>query len=140
MVSHKISVNLMPFDVRADFVKVTGETVLVPFTIQVKNRDITFVNKDGVQRGMVNIFGRVTTLSGHIAQTFEDTVQVDIPAELLAKAAENSQVYWKAVPLRLGPLSGRHRGERRERRSGGHLEQRLYKCPISRMTAWTLPR
>jgi len=102
VVSHKISVNLMPFDVRADFVKVTAETVLVPFTIQLKNRDITFVNKDGVQRGVVNIFGRITTLTGHIAQTFEDTVQADIPAELLAKAAENSQVYWKAVPLRPG--------------------------------------
>jgi GWxTD domain-containing protein len=105
VVSHKISVNLMPFDVLVDFVKVTGETVLVPFTVQLKNRDITFVNKEGVQRGVVNIFGRVTTLSGHIAQTFEDTVQADIPAELLAKAAENSQVYWKAVPLR----SGRYR-------------------------------
>ncbi len=102
VVSHKISVNLMPFDVLVDFVKVTGETVLVPFTVQLKNRDITFVNKEGVQRGVVNIFGRVTTLSGHIAQTFEDTVQADIPAELLAKAAENSQVYWKAVPLRTG--------------------------------------
>src|SRR5271155_1557827 len=102
VVSHKISMNLMPFDVRADFVKITGDTVLVPFTVQLKNRDITFVNKDGVQRGTVNIFGRVTTLSGHIAQTFEDTVQADIPAELLARAAENSQVYWKALPLRPG--------------------------------------
>jgi GWxTD domain-containing protein len=102
VVSHKISVNLMPFDVRADFVKVTSDTVLVPVTIQVKNRDVTFVNKDGVQRGTVNIFGRVTTLTGRIAQTFEDTVQVDVPAELLPKTAENSSVYWKALPLRPG--------------------------------------
>jgi GWxTD domain-containing protein len=102
IVSHKITVNLMPFDVRADFVKVTSDTVLTPITIQVKNRDITFQNKDGVQRGTVNIFGRVATLSGRIAQTFEDTVQVDVPAELLSKAADNSQVYWKALPLKPG--------------------------------------
>ena len=102
IVSHKITVNLMPFDVRADFVKVTSDTVLTPVTIQIKNRDITFANKDGVQRGTVNIFGRVTTLSGRIAQTFEDTVQVDVPAELLPKTAENSQVYWKALPLKPG--------------------------------------
>lgn len=101
-VTHKISVNLMPFDVRADFIRVTGDTVLVPVTIQIKNRDITFVNKDGVQRGTVNIFGRVTTLTGRIAQTFEDPVQVDVPAELLPKVAENSSVYWKALPLRPG--------------------------------------
>jgi GWxTD domain-containing protein len=101
VVTHKISVNLMPFDVRADFVKVTSDTVLVPVTIQIKNRDVTFQNKDGVERGTVNIFGRVTTLTGKVVQTFEDTVQVDVPVELLPKTAENSSVYWKALPLRI---------------------------------------
>ncbi len=102
IVTHKINVNLMPFDVRADFVRVTSDTVLVPVTIQIKNRDVTFQNKDGVERGTVNIFGRVTTLTGRIAQTFEDTVQVDVPEELLPKTAENSSVYWKALPLKPG--------------------------------------
>ena len=102
VVSHKISYNLMPFDVLTDYVKVTSDTDLVPITIQMKNRDITFQNKDGVDRGTVDIFGRVTTLTGRIAQTFEDPVTADIPAELLARAAENSQVYWKALPLKPG--------------------------------------
>jgi GWxTD domain-containing protein len=102
VVSHKITVNLMPFDVRTDFVRVTDDTVLVPVTVQMKNRDITFANKDGVQRGVANIFGRVTTLGGHIAQTFEDTVENDVPAELLPKFADGSSVYWKALPLRPG--------------------------------------
>ncbi len=101
IVSHKISVNLMPFDVRVDFVKVTSDTVLVPITIQVKNRDITFQNKDGIERGTVNIFGRITTLTGKVVQTFEDPVQVDVPIELLPKTAENASIYWKAVPLRI---------------------------------------
>ncbi len=102
VVTTKISYNLMPFDVRADFVRVTADTVLVPVTVQVKNRDVTFVNKDGIQRGIVNVFGRLTTMTGRIAQTFEDTVQVDVPAELLPRTVENSSVYWKAVPLRPG--------------------------------------
>jgi len=102
IVNSKIITNLMPFDVRTDFVKVTGDTVLVPVTIQMKYRDITFANKDGVQRGTVNIFGRVTTLTGKVVQTFEDTAQVDVPAELLPRTAENSSVYWKALPLRPG--------------------------------------
>ena len=101
VVNTKIIYNLMPFDVRADFVKVTSDTVLVPVTIQIKNRDVTFQNKDGVERGTVNIFGRVTTLTGKIVQTFEDTVQIDVPVELLPKTAENSSVYWKALPLRI---------------------------------------
>jgi len=102
IVNTKIITNLMPFDVRTDFVKVTGDTVLVPVTIQVKYRDITFVNKDGIQRGTINIFGRVTSLTGRVVQTFEDPAQIDVPAELLPRTAENSSVYWKALPLRPG--------------------------------------
>ena len=102
VVTHKLSYNLMPFDVRVDFVKVTDDTVLVPITVQVKNKDVTFVKEDEVQRGTVNIFGRVTTLTDRVAQTFEDTVQVDVPAELLPQTLDNSSVYWKALPLRPG--------------------------------------
>jgi len=101
-VSHKIIYNMMPFDVRADYVKVTSDTVLVPLTIQVKDRDVTFVNKEGVQRGTVNVFIRISTISGKVAYTHEDVVQADIPAELLPKMAENSQVYSNAFPLRPG--------------------------------------
>jgi len=101
-VNSKVILNPMPFDVRTDFVKVTSDTVLVPITIQMRNRDITFANKEGVQRGTVNIFGRLSTLTGKIVQTFEDTVQVDVPAELLPRTAENASVYWKALPLRPG--------------------------------------
>lgn len=97
-----ISYNLMPFDVRTDFIRITNDTILVPVTVQIKNRDITFANKDGVQHGVVNIFGRLTSLTGKVMQTFEDTVQADVPAELLPKEVENSKVYWKAVPLRPG--------------------------------------
>lgn len=102
VVQHKITYNLMPFDVRTDFVRITSDTVLVPVTVQIKNRDITFTNKEGVQHGVVNIFGRLSTLTGKVAQTFEDTVTADVPAELLPREAENSKIYWKAVPLRTG--------------------------------------
>ena len=113
VVSHKISVNLMPFDVRTDFVRVTGDTVLVPVTIQVKNRDITFVNKDGVQRGTVNLFGRVTTLTGKIVQTFEDTVQVDVPAELLPKSYREFIGLLEGAASAAESVSHRRRSKRR---------------------------
>ncbi len=102
LVNSKVILNPMPFDVKVDYVKVTSDTVLVPIVIQMKNRDITFVNKEGVQRGTVNIFARLSTLTGKIVQTFEDTVQVDVPAELLPKTAENASVYPRALPLRPG--------------------------------------
>ncbi len=91
-----------PFDVRTDYVKVTEDTVLVPITLQIRNKDITFSTKDGVSKGVVNVLCRVATITGHVAQTFEDTLLVEEPSELLPKTLETSQIYWKAIPLRPG--------------------------------------
>lgn len=103
MTSHKVLTGpFFPFDVRTDFVRVTDDTVLVPVTIQIRNRDVTYNTKDGVSRGEVNILGRVSTITGRIAQTFEDTVEVDEPAELLARTMNTRSVYWKSLPLRPG--------------------------------------
>lgn len=88
-----------PFDVRTDYVKVTDSMDLIPITIQLRNRDITFVTKDGVSKGVVNIFGRVTTIMHKTVQTFEDTVEVTEPSELLEKSLERKSLYWKALPV-----------------------------------------
>jgi GWxTD domain-containing protein len=90
------------FDVRTDYVKVTNETILVPLTLQIKNSDITFVTKDGVSTGTVNILGRVTNLNHKIIQTFEEPVSVQVPSELLARKRNDLSVYWQSMPLRPG--------------------------------------
>ncbi len=91
-----------PFDVRTDFVKVTDSMDLVPITIQIKNSDVTFDTKDGVSKGVVNILGRVTTIMHKTVQTFEDTVDIEEPSELLEKARNGKHVYWKELPLQPG--------------------------------------
>ncbi len=90
------------FDVRTDYVKVTNDTVLVPLTVQIHNKDITYNTKEGVSMGTVNILGRVSNLTGRPLQTFEDTVQVQVPSELLAKEQQKLSVYWKSLPLKPG--------------------------------------
>jgi GWxTD domain-containing protein len=90
------------FDVRTDYVKVTNDTILVPVTVQIRNSDITFVNKDGVATGTVNILGRVSNLNHKAIQTFEDPVSIEVPSELLARKRNDLSVYWKSIPLRPG--------------------------------------
>jgi GWxTD domain-containing protein len=90
------------FDVRTDYVKVTNDTVLVPLTLQIRNGDITFSNKEGVAMGTVNILGRVTNLNHKPIFTFENTVNVQVPSELLARTKNNMSVYWQSIPLRPG--------------------------------------
>jgi GWxTD domain-containing protein len=103
LVNHKVlSGPFFPFEVRTDYVKVTEDTVLVPLTLQVRNRDITFNTKDGVAKGEVNVLGRVATITDHVVQTFEQTLEVEEPAELLGKALDQASVHWWALPLKPG--------------------------------------
>jgi len=90
------------FNVRTDYVKVTNDTILMPLTLQIRVGDITFNTKDGVSMGTVNILGRVSNLTGKPIQTFEDTVNVQVPSELLGREQNGQRVYWKALPLRPG--------------------------------------
>jgi GWxTD domain-containing protein len=103
LVNHKVlSGPFFPFEVRTDYVKVTEDTVLVPLTLQIRNRDITFNTKDGVAKGQVNVLGRVATITDHVVQTFEQTLEVEEPAELLGKALDQASVHWWALPLKPG--------------------------------------
>jgi GWxTD domain-containing protein len=103
LVNHKVlSGPFFPFEVRTDYVKVTEDTVLVPLTLQIRNRDITFSTKDGVSKGEVNVLGRVATITDHVVQTFEQTLEVEEPSELLGKALDQASVHWWALPLKPG--------------------------------------
>jgi hypothetical protein len=63
---------------------------------------LSFQEKNDVDSATVNLFARITTLSGRHVQTFEDTVHRDVPASLLQKSLATSSIYQKAVPLSPG--------------------------------------
>ena len=48
--------------------------------MQFENKDLQFQAKEGVQKAVVNIFGRITTMTRRMVQIFEDTVTVDCAA------------------------------------------------------------
>lgn len=102
VVTSNVRYNLLPFQVRSDYVKVTDDTVLAALTISLKNNQLTFQNMNGVQHGVVHVFGRVTTLTRRVVQTFEDTISLDIPQSLFDQTLSKSSVYWKSLPLRSG--------------------------------------
>ena len=102
VVSSKIKYNVFPFQVRTDYVRITTDIVLAALTVQINLKDMTFENKEGIERGIVNIFGRVSTLSGRVVQTFEDVVSADVPADQFERYLDQKRVYWQGLPLRSG--------------------------------------
>jgi GWxTD domain-containing protein len=98
-ITSKITFNILPMKVRADFFPLTEASVLTYVTLQFENKDMQFQAKDGVQKASINVFGRVTTMTRRIVQTFEDTVIVDCPNEMLQDYAKKSSIYQKSIPL-----------------------------------------
>jgi GWxTD domain-containing protein len=102
LVTSRMVRDQLKFNYRTDFLKVTNDTVLVPVTVQVPNNQLQFKNKDGVYSAELNIFGRVSTLTNRVVQTFEDSVTRDYPESLYKQSMKLSSVYQKSLPLRPG--------------------------------------
>jgi GWxTD domain-containing protein len=102
VVSSRIVRDQLKFDYRFDFMRVAGDSVLVPITLQIPNNQMSFQSKDGVHTATLNLFARVSSLSGRTVQTFEDTIRRDFPDSLLQASLRSSSIYQKAVPLRPG--------------------------------------
>jgi hypothetical protein len=102
VVTSRLVRDQVKFDYRFDFLRITSDTVLVPITVQIPTRQLSFQEKNGVDSATMNLFARITTLSGRPVQTFEDTIHRDLPAELLQQSLSTSSIYQKAVPLSPG--------------------------------------
>jgi GWxTD domain-containing protein len=102
IVTSRLVRDSLKFDYRTDFLKVTGDTVLVPISVQIPNNQLSFKAKEGVHSAEINIFGRVSSLTGKVVQTFEDSVTKDYPDSLFPMAVKQLSIYQKALPLRPG--------------------------------------
>jgi GWxTD domain-containing protein len=102
-VNSRISYNILPMKVRVDYFPVTDASVLTYITVQFDNKDLQFQAKDGVQKAVIELYGRITTMTRRMAVTpFEDTVTVDSPTEYLQEYAKRRSIYQKTVPLAPG--------------------------------------
>jgi GWxTD domain-containing protein len=102
LVTVRVVHNEIHMDYRADFLRVTSGTVLVPITVQIPNRDLNFQTKQGIYSAVLNLYGRITTPGGVVVQTFEDAISRDFPESLYQSSLGLSSIYQKSVPLRSG--------------------------------------
>lgn len=98
-VNSKITFNLLPVQVRADFMKLTNSTVMSYITIQMEKKDLQFKNEGPVAKAMVNIYARITSMSRRVVNVFEHPVVIETPAEFIAEASKGQALYQNGVPL-----------------------------------------
>lgn len=99
-VNSRITYNILPMKVRVDYFPVTDASVMTYITLQFDRKDLQFQMKDGVQRAVIELYGRITTMTRRMAVTpFEDTVTADTPTEFLQDYVRGRSIYQKIVPL-----------------------------------------
>jgi len=102
VVDSTIEYNTLPFLLDISYVKITDSSVLTGITVQVDNKDLVFKEKDGLHEGVVNIFGRITTMTRRVETHFEDTVTIQTTPDRLEAEAARSSIYNKPLPLKPG--------------------------------------
>jgi 5-hydroxyisourate hydrolase-like protein (transthyretin family) len=94
--------NPLAFDVRVDFFRQSDEKVITAFTIQTDNHNLVFQDSGGLQQAQLNIFGKITHVSGRRAGVFEDPVITRATPQELTEAKDRKSAYQKAVALNPG--------------------------------------
>ena len=80
----KPTVRALPLEVKTEVTKATDVTSIVHITISLQDGEMTPRETEASPATTVNVLGRVRTLTGHVAELFEDTVTVDAssPSEI----------------------------------------------------------
>ena len=94
--------NPLNFDVRVDFFRQSDERVITAFTIQTENNNLVFKDSGGLLEAQLNIFGKITHVSGRRAGIFEDPVITRATPEEMQQAKDRKSAYQKAVALAPG--------------------------------------
>ena len=99
VVTSTVTTQLLPLQVRQDFIRVAEDSVMVSVTLQVSNHDLQFTNLNGVMHAALDIYGQISTLGGKTVNRFENTVAVDVPHAELPRFSGLTSAYQKSIPL-----------------------------------------
>jgi GWxTD domain-containing protein len=102
LVTSRIVRNQLPFQYGFSYLKITNDTVMVPITVELNNRAMSFEEKDGVHLGTLNLYARISTIGGRVVQVFEDTIHDDFPDSLFQQYLTKKSIYGKTIPLNPG--------------------------------------
>ncbi len=94
--------NPLDFDLRVDFFRQADDRVIAAFTVQTENKELQFDSDSGLPTATMNIFGRITAVSGKRSGIFEDSVTTNATNEELTEAKQRKSIYQKTYALQPG--------------------------------------
>jgi GWxTD domain-containing protein len=89
----------LPFEIRQDYFRLAEDQVLVPITLELENRHLSFQDEGGRHQARVAIYGVVTSITNRIIAEFEDDLAVNFPAESFERGLKGRSLYQKILRL-----------------------------------------
>jgi GWxTD domain-containing protein len=99
VVTTHVSFSTLPYDVRADYIKLSEDKVLVPITIELSNKDLEFKRENDFNRAKVNVYGIITGLTNKILAEWEDEISRDFINVYFDQGKEKSSEYQRVIAL-----------------------------------------
>ncbi|MEP7074261.1 MAG: GWxTD domain-containing protein [Acidobacteriota bacterium] len=94
--------NPIGFDLRIDYFRQSDERVITTFTVQTNNKDLKFESVGGLETAMLNVVGRLSSVAGRPAGSFEDSVTTNATSDELTSVKDRKSIYQRVVPMSPG--------------------------------------
>lgn len=97
----KATFDVLDFGLVVNFLRVTENSIITTFTVQMENQDLVYKEVGGLHTATANIYAKITNVAGRKAGLFEEVVTSSYPEETLAIGQQARSVFQK--PLILPP-------------------------------------
>jgi GWxTD domain-containing protein len=95
----KPSFDVLSAALNINMMRVTDTAVMTSFTVQMENQDLVYKEVGGLPQAAINIYAKITSVSGRRAGLFEDVVTSSFTPEALAIGMQLKSAYEKNIVL-----------------------------------------
>ncbi|MEE8350501.1 MAG: GWxTD domain-containing protein [Acidobacteriota bacterium] len=97
-----VAFNSLDVQLRPDYFQLNEEQVLVPMTLEIQNKNLTFSQEGGRHVAQVAIYGVITTITNRRVVEFEEELMLSFSEKDFPGALDSRSIYQKITALKTG--------------------------------------
>jgi GWxTD domain-containing protein len=102
MVQVDVAFNTLDFQLRSDYFQLNEEQVLVPVTVEIQNKNLSFSEQGDIRMARVAIYGIVTTITKLRVLEFEEDMVLSFSEKDFPDAVGSRSTYQRVMALKKG--------------------------------------